>query len=218
MEVAVATLERAQSEMRCHLEAALVKPAAPNADVHKLPVDNTPKGPENWPHITPTNQLLNPKNTVIASTDSIRPPTKPNWQGPSFAEVPKRSAGERRSETRTDSGSLLKIAPTQLVDLAPRLKTYLGSQHPRWPEVVDAADWLREELGISKFIWGDACATMGREQAAIAIAIVSTKPAGYFRGSAGAYFHGMVSRARVGELHLTRTLWGMRSRDERPHR
>ncbi|OZB25946.1 MAG: hypothetical protein B7X49_13065 [Acidiphilium sp. 34-64-41] len=68
-----------------------------------------------------------------------------------------------------------------------------------------------EELGISKSIWGDACLAMGREQVAIAVAIVSAKPQSHFRGSAGAYFHGMVSRAKKGELHLARTICGMRA-------
>jgi len=49
---------------------------------------------------------------------------------------------------------------------------------------------------------------MGREQAAIAVSIASTKPPGHFRGSAGAYFHGMVSKAKSGEQHLARTIWG----------
>ena len=120
--------------------------------------------------------------------------------------------------SRTDSGSLLKITPTQLRELAPRLNSYLTNHASSWPEIVDAADWLREELGISKFIWGDACKAMGREQAAVAVAIVSTKPPGYFHGSAGAYFHGMVARAKSGDLHLTRTLWGIRSRGEQPQR
>jgi replication initiation protein RepC len=59
---------------------------------------------------------------------------------------------------------------------------------------------------------GEACITMGREQAAIALAIVYAKPAEHFRGSPGAYFYGMVSRAKNGELHLGRTIWGMRSK------
>jgi replication initiation protein RepC len=70
-------------------------------------------------------------------------------------------------------------------------------------------------MGISKYIWGDACLAMGREQAAIAVAIVSTKPPAHFRGSPGGYFHGMVSKAKAGELHLARTIWGMRSSGER---
>ncbi|WP_324504087.1 replication initiation protein RepC [Acidiphilium rubrum] len=112
---------------------------------------------------------------------------------------------------QTDPESFLKITPTELMKLAPRMKPYLRDTMPRWPDIVDAADWLREELGISKSIWGDACLAMGREQVAIAVAIVSAKPQSHFRGSAGAYFHGMVSRAKKGELHLARTICGMRA-------
>jgi replication initiation protein RepC len=55
---------------------------------------------------------------------------------------------------------------------------------------------------------------MGREKAAIAIAIVSTKDPAHFRTSAGGYFHGMVAKAKAGGLNLDRTLWGMRRANE----
>ena len=55
---------------------------------------------------------------------------------------------------------------------------------------------------------------MGREKAAIAIAIVSTKDPAHFRTSPGGYFHGMVTKARAGHLNLDRTLWGMRRANE----
>jgi replication initiation protein RepC len=51
---------------------------------------------------------------------------------------------------------------------------------------------------------------MGREQAAIAIGIVSAKPAAHFRSTPGGYFHGMVAKAKTAELHLERTIWGLR--------
>jgi replication initiation protein RepC len=51
---------------------------------------------------------------------------------------------------------------------------------------------------------------MGRELAAVALAIVSTKDAEHFRTSPGGYFHGMVAKARAGELHLERTVWALR--------
>jgi replication initiation protein RepC len=51
---------------------------------------------------------------------------------------------------------------------------------------------------------------MGRELAAAAMAIVSTKEPGHFRTTAGGYFHGMVQKAKAGELHLERTLWALR--------
>jgi replication initiation protein RepC len=43
---------------------------------------------------------------------------------------------------------------------------------------VDAADWLRHDLDVSKPLWGEACLTMGREQAAIALAVVSAVTSG----------------------------------------
>ena len=94
--------------------------------------------------------------------------------------------------------------------LAPRLRAYLNTPTPAWPEIVDAADWLRGDLGVSKSLWGEACLTMGREQAAIAVAIVSAKPADHFRSTPGGYFHGMVAKAKAGELNLARTIWGLR--------
>jgi replication initiation protein RepC len=56
---------------------------------------------------------------------------------------------------------------------------------------------------------------MGREQAAIALAIVSAKPAEHFTASPGSYFHGMVKRAQVGTLNRGRTIWGLRENPRR---
>ena len=117
---------------------------------------------------------------------------------------------QRRRSHRTDSGTVMRLSTDELMHLAPRLRGYLKTPTPAWPEIVDAADWLRGELGVSKSLWGDACQAMGREQAAIAIAIVSAKPAEHFRSTPGGYFHGMVAKAKAGELNLGRTIWGLR--------
>jgi replication initiation protein RepC len=105
---------------------------------------------------------------------------------------------------------VLRLSSAELTMLAPRLRPYLSSPRPAWPEVVDAADWLRGELGVSQSLWGEACLAMGREQAAIAIGIVSAKPAGHFRSTPGGYFHGIMAKAKAGELNLARTVWGLR--------
>jgi replication initiation protein RepC len=65
-------------------------------------------------------------------------------------------------------------------------------------------------------LWGEACVAMGREQAAIAI--VSAKPAAHFRSTPGGYFHGMVAKAKAGELNLARTVWGLRRAASKPGR
>ena len=222
MEMAVATLERAQCDMRLYLEAAFVAQADSQPSTEILSVDINPKRPQNWPHITITNKTSNPKDTVIApekrknGAATCERPVQPIKEVERF-RVDRGVDNYKRTGSvgRVDAGSLLKITPGELMKLAPRLKPYLRDTSPRWPEIVEAADWLRDELGISKSIWGDACLAMGREQAAIAVAIVSAKPPDHFRGSPGAYFHGMVSKAKSGELHLARTIWGMRGRGER---
>jgi replication initiation protein RepC len=102
------------------------------------------------------------------------------------------------------------IRPDELVRLAPRLKPYLRRPNPTWPEIIDAADWLRHDLDVSKSLWGDACLTMGRDLATVALAIVSTKDPEHFRTTPGGYFHGMVQKAKAGEMHLERTVWALR--------
>ena len=103
------------------------------------------------------------------------------------------------------------IRPEELVKLAPRLKPYLRRPDATWPELIDAAgDWLRHDLGVSKSLWGNACLAMGRELAAVALAIVSTKDPEHFRTTPGGYFHGMVAKAKAGDLRLERTVWAMR--------
>src|ERR1019366_9884223 len=113
-----------------------------------------------------------------------------------------------------ETGRVFKLAPDELVKLAPQLKSYLRNPDPTWPDLGEAAAFLRSDLGVSKSLWGEACVAMGRERAAIAIAIVSTKDPTHFRTSAGGYFHGMVTKAKAGHLYLDRTLWGMRRANE----
>jgi hypothetical protein len=39
----------------------------------------------------------------------------------------------------------------------------------------------------------------------------ASKPEGHFTSSPAGYFHGMVAKAKAGELNLARTVWGLRS-------
>ena len=163
------------------------------------PVNPDPEGLADEPHITDTNLSSDLSDTVIAAEGSSRaepaarsapnPPPSPSRQG--IAGV--RSAG-------------------QLVELFPRLGQYLGAGEPGWAEIVTAAGGaLRHELGVSASLWGEACQVLGREGAALALAIVSAKPEDHFtRGPAG-YFGGMIRKARKGELYLEKTLWVLRA-------
>lgn len=188
MELGVTSLERRQSAARERLETLLGV------------VDSDPKGAENRPHYNNYRPTFDPnKDTVIAAENCNR-----------AGEGPVSPFPEPERRRRPEKGMVHGIAPDELVRLAPKLKPYLRRPNPTWPEIIDAADWLRHDLDVSKPLWGDACLAMGRELAAVALAIVSTKEAEHFRTSPGGYFHGMVAKARAGELHLERTVWALR--------
>ena len=192
MALGVESLERRQKAARERLEGLLQT------------VDSAPLGSENGPHQSTYKPTLDPhQDTVIA--DKQR--SEPAGQAVSSSVAPVR-------REPAEKGRVLKLHPDELVRLAPRLRPYLRRPSPTWPEVVDAADWLRHELDVSKPLWGEACLAMGREQAAIALAVVSTKEPGHFRTTAGGYFHGMVAKAKAGALNLDRTLWAMRRANE----
>ena len=212
MEIGVASLERRQREALERLENQLAAVVQSNGEA----VDTDPKGSENRPHLynykTPSNSF---KDTVMASEGSKSGVgiSNPNPPPPDWPR--EQQEGQGMQPARTDDGTVLRIKTDELVRLAPRLRPYLRTSSPAWPDIVEAADWLRHDLGVSKPLWGDACLAMGREKAAIALAIVSAKPPDHFTASPGSYFHGMVARAKVGNLNLARTLWGLRENPRR---
>ena len=104
-----------------------------------------------------------------------------------------------------------KIYPDELLILTPKLAQYMNNPLPNWQDIISAAGtYLRDELGISMKLWGEACKTLGLNRAAIALAIISTKPKTYFTHGAQGYFGGMIKRAKTNNLNLERTIWKLR--------
>jgi replication initiation protein RepC len=163
-------------------------------------VETNPEGLENEPHQYTSTTLtpVDPSDTVIAQQGSSRGGKTDPLSSP--------------SERRDNPERHLNLKPGQLVELAPRLGSYLrrSPDQPAWPEIVDAAEWLSGELGVSRTLWAHACGVMGRGLAAVALAFVTTRPEGHFTSGPAGYFAGMVKKAEKGELHLDRTLWKLR--------
>ena len=137
------------------------------------PVETAPVGRENEPHNTNTTLSENNINyTVIASEESSRA----ERTGPNEAPPPKR---------QEPSAPYYRVTATQLLELAPRLGRYVPphSRDFSFDAIVTAAYWLAGEMGVSTTLWARACQVMGRETAAVTLAIVSTRPAGHFTGS-----------------------------------
>jgi replication initiation protein RepC len=103
------------------------------------------------------------------------------------------------------------VTPKFVLTVSPELKPYIFTVSPSWAEIVEAANGLRQQLGISRPAWIDACQAMGRYQAATAVAVIAAK--GETIRSPGGYLRGMIGRARAGELHLSNSLWGLARRE-----
>ena len=90
----------------------------------------------------------------------------------------------------------LHITPATLVELAPRLAPYMPPRFndKNWRAIVEAALFLSGEMGINRTLWARACEVMGREYAAVAMAIVSTRPQEHFTSGPGGYFAGMLRK------------------------
>jgi replication initiation protein RepC len=163
------------------------------------PVETDPKGQENLPLNTSTSLMANHINdTVIASEACSRAEAKPL--------KPTSSQEEKLFPER------LNVTPAEMVELAPRLAAYMPPRYDdkSWPALIEAALWLSGEMGINRTLWARACHVMGREYAAVALALVSTRPAGHFTSSPGGYFAGMLRKFEKGELCLSRTLWKLK--------
>jgi replication initiation protein RepC len=175
------------------------------------PVETSPEGLENEPHTISTNLSENPSDTVTAPEASRSAPPSQPPSSPSVSAPPPGPEAPTPTKASIGAEQEFRLKPAQLLDLAPRLARCVTDATPTWTAIVDAAGGsLRHELGVSPSLWGEACVTMGREQAALALAIVSTKAPGHFTRGAGGYFAGMVRKAARGELRLERSIWALR--------
>ena len=91
----------------------------------------------------------------------------------------------------------------------------LANRPMNWNDFVDAAYKMKGDLMISQASWGRACATLGRNGAAICLLLTdqaqqrSHKPV----QKTGAYFNAMINRAKEGELHLHNSIFGILQRE-----
>ncbi|VXC36543.1 plasmid replication protein RepC [Sphingomonas sp. 8AM] len=113
------------------------------------------------------------------------------------------------------SGSVFKARPADLLVMFPSAAMYVATARPGWPDLHAAAARLRHDLGVRTGTWVDAVEQLGRDGAAIAMFITAERQArGDIRVTTGAYFAGMLAKARVDQLDLGKSLWGFRGLGE----
>jgi replication initiation protein RepC len=170
----------------------------PRDEVLEVPIarKESPKGEIPDAHLDTTNQ----ESSVETDTGTL---TGKGLQGSraGTSEIPCVAAGAGVEHVRLS---------TALLAASEQFRDHLPAD-PNWTDIHEAAYQVRRDLRISQASWGEACQLLGRTGAALCVIIVDRatrrdvnhvqQPAGYFRG--------MLNRARGGELHLHRSIFGL---------
>ncbi|HBF30883.1 plasmid replication protein RepC [Rhizobium sp.] len=105
-----------------------------------------------------------------------------------------------------------QITCSALLSLCPNFAEHVWAPDgPNWQQVLFTVEHIiRPHLEVPLSTWMSACRNLGRERAVIAIAILFEKHETGLIKSPGAYLNGMVSKAKVGDLHLSSSLFHRR--------
>lgn len=200
------------------LRARAQEGLAAAAEEASAPVETDPKGPEERPHITPTNLLsISRGDTAVPSPVGPDRPraqesrSSPGRQGPSGqqGQPDKAQAGQPQAPT---PGSALRgfvMTPDLVLRIAPQFRDWVGTSKPSWAELGEAATFVRSELGISLPAWGQACVVLGRMEAISVLAVIAARQAAGQVRSPGGLLRRMVELHLAGGLRLDRTLFGL---------
>lgn len=110
------------------------------------------------------------------------------------------------------SNSRFDARPTELMEMFPTTAMYVGAHRPAWSDIHRAASRLRNDLGIRIGVYVDALEKLGPDAAAVAIMITAERHSrSEIRLTPGAYFAGMIGKAKRDELDLAKSLWGFRA-------
>ncbi|WP_037471373.1 plasmid replication protein RepC [Sinorhizobium fredii] len=123
------------------------------------------------------------------------------------------SLGRRRSEIKRPRRlPQAMVALQDVIRAVPALKTY-GFAPTSWADLARAVPLLCRFAGISEDARARAVEQMGEQQAAVAVAVTLEKYDRQEVSSPGGYLRAMTDRARAGELHLARSVFGLAARN-----
>ncbi|MDE3823776.1 hypothetical protein I7F13_16340 [Sinorhizobium meliloti] len=104
------------------------------------------------------------------------------------------------------------VALQDVIRAVPALKTY-GFAPSSWADLTRAVPLMCRFAGISEDARARAVEQMGEQQAAVAVAATLEKYDRQEVSSLGGYLRAMTDRARAGELHLARSVFGLAARN-----
>lgn len=180
-----------------------------------------PKEAQNEPHNTSYNRASSSKSNGLRRVAIA--PRHEDWSAygaegfsrrpvSGFAGSQALSAPRPAQSDGSSSNSDSEFSLGLVMTACPRMKGFARGIDG-WSDLVAAADQACHEIGINKSAWIEAREAIGEIAAATAVALIFEKRMAQECGRTGGYLRAMTSRARKGELHLARSLFGLAERN-----
>ncbi|WP_457660598.1 plasmid replication protein RepC [Sinorhizobium medicae] len=144
-----------------------------------------------------------------ANAEQLSSPEAGSASKSAFEESLRRSRSESNQPRRVPQAM---PALQDVIRAAPALKAY-GVASTSWVDLVRSMRLMCSLVGISEDARARAVEQMGEQQAAVAVAVTLEKYDRQEVNSPGGYLRAMTDRARAGELHLARSVFGLAARN-----
>ncbi|MFC0512047.1 MULTISPECIES: replication initiation protein RepC [Asaia] len=196
----MAQLLRTLQDLR-YKQSAPVDNAVSDASVTS---NMTPMGTQNETHYTDTKNNLSLKKVVSVAACS-RNRIEAMRREPSEEPVESHRLG-RESALRGFRGTAQFY-----LGICSALREICPSARPTAEQLIEAAEYLSGQIGVSYHAWAQGCTVLGRLQAAVAVIVMASRlerqAVIYARD---AYFRALVERGAQNALFLDRSLYALR--------
>lgn len=171
-----------------------------------LTVESDPMGSPERPQYTNTNPSTLAKATVKADGFAENCIKATRSRPSSSSRVAEHQAPP---PSAADPLRGFRAKPTFVLHIAPIFRQYCSSDRPAETQIIQAALYACEQLGISRHAWAQGQAVFGDYPNAVVIAAIAARTdAGEVR-SPGGLLRAMILRYLSGQLALDRTLYGL---------
>lgn len=132
--------------------------------------------------------------------------------GMALEEKPERSRSfeqERRNPQAALAEDLQNISLSLVADACPAYDNYAPGAFETWWKFKEAGQRVAAAMNVNPQVWQEAVSVLGSDLAAAALAVTAQKSDSGLVAKPGAYLRTLVQRGRIGELHISRSLFGL---------
>jgi replication initiation protein RepC len=175
-------------------------------------VKTDPKGPTSGTSIQNTTEITNLRLYKDRRPEALAEQFNFEVSGSSAQNGFGKMPVENSRVEETSQNEAKPVDPATLLVLCPQFRECVWAPAGLgWQNIVEAVEFIAKPyLHIPDSTWQAAARIMGRQRAAIAVALIYEKHCAGLINSPGAYLNGLISRAQMGKLALSSSLFHWR--------